>query len=253
MSPFEPSALRARRRLGRIYTFTQDYTPEEWRRYRYDYYRLVEKVDREVGAILDALRETGLEGNTLVLFSSDHGDMCGAHQMIQKSVLYDESARVPFIVRPPGGHASCPGAGRVDGAHLVSNGLDLVPTLCDYAGLDAPEVLAGRSLRALIEGRDVPGWRDHLVLESRLDGIQCDGRMVRTERYKYVIYEWGRYREQLFDLQADPGEVVNLAVESRFGDVLEEHRRLLWSWCERTGDRFGHHYAHPEAPFILPS
>ena len=81
-----------------------------------------------------------------------------------------------------------------------------------------------------------------MVAETSFDpkfgGLGTRGRMVRTERYKYIVYSWGKHREQLFDLEADPGEMVNLAVEARHQGVLARHRELLAAWVEKTGDRF---------------
>lgn len=238
ISPFEPVVIRMRNRAEPEHSFVLDLTPQDWRRYRFAYYRLVEKVDREIGRILDALRKTGLDENTLVIFSSDHGDLHGAHQLYCKTFFYEEAARVPLLISMKGVGK----AGRVDAVHLVSNGLDLFPTICDYAEADVPKELEGHSLRPLLEGRDVLKWRDHLVGETWLKAINCHGRMVRSKCYKYIVYSWGTHREQLFDMENDPGEMVNLAVESRYRDILDEHRHRLWEWCERTGDSFGRNY-----------
>ncbi|MFW6154696.1 MAG: sulfatase [Planctomycetota bacterium] len=245
-TPYEPVVARACLRADTLFNYTCDYSPDDWRRYRAAYYRLVEKVDAEIGRILDALEALGLAERTLVIFASDHGEMNGAHQLIQKSHFYEESARVPFIVAGPG-----VAAGRVE-RRLVHSTLDLLPTVCDYAGCAPPADLPGRSLRPLLAGDEAAAWRTHLVGESAIDRHGVALRMVRTERYKYVVYEWGRYREQLYDLESDPGEMVNLAVEERQGGVLDEHRRLLADWCRRTGDRFGRHYARPEVAFNVP-
>jgi len=162
--------------------------------------------------------------------------------------MYDEVVRVPLIVCPPGAE----NGGAVDGDHLVSNGLDLLPTLCDYAGLATPEGLAGASLRPLVDGRDPGDWRDQLVIETELSrNPAMSARMVRTERYKYAVYSYGRNREQLIDMRDDPGEMVNLAVERRYRDVLNAHRRRLYEWCLETGDLFEDHYSHPGQP-VLP-
>lgn len=203
--------------------------------------RLVEKVDAEIGRILDALRANGLEEDTLVVFTSDHGDGHGSHHWNQKSILYEEEVKVPMIVSLPG----VTRAGALD-EHLVSMGLDLLPTVCDYAGIALPEGLTGLSLRELAEGREPATWRDAVYAETMISvGKKLAARMVRTNQFKYAVYEWGQYREQLMDLERDPGEMVNLAVESRYADVLQEHRRLLWEWCHATGDTFGKHYSHP--------
>ena len=189
-------------------------------------------VDAQIGVVLDALRAAGLEDNTLVVFTSDHGDMDSAHKLEHKSILYEESVNVPFIMSSPGRIPQ----GAVDNTHLISNGLDLLPTLCDYAGIEAPAGRPGRSLRPLAEGKAVEQWPDFVVSESD------NGRMVRTQRFKYCLYDSGEHREQLTDLKDDPGEMKNLAEVPTFKSVLEQHRRLLKDWIERTGDRIGATY-----------
>ncbi len=128
--------------------------------------------------------------------------------------------------------------GMVDDTHLVSNGLDLLPTLCDYAGIGTPEGLHGRSLRALAQGKDIREWRDFVVSESQ------SGRMLRTDRFKYCIYDSGRDREQLIDLKRDSGEMKNLAEVEDYKDVLNTHRQLLRGWVKRTGDRIAAEYVN---------
>jgi arylsulfatase A-like enzyme len=247
--PFEPEAIRIITRGNpRIYP-GDNYSDEQWRRYRWAYYRLVEHVDAQIGQILDALDETGLADKTLIVFSSDHGDGHGAHHLVQKSFLYEEAMNVPFLVSMPG--VTKPG--HVDDRHLISSCLDFYATVCDYAGIELPDGVEGRSVRPLLSGEDGVAWRDHVVAETFWQGHNCDGRLVRTDRYKYVAYTWGAYREQLFDMVADPGEMVNLAVYSKYDSVLQQHRDLLRAWCERTGDTFyGHHYSHPGIPYMVP-
>lgn len=224
--PGEPeAALPADRVNFRTYA-RKNWTAEQWRLHRWAYARLTERVDGEIGKVLDALRKAGLEESTLIVFSSDHGDMDSAHRLEHKSVLYEESARVPFLVSWKG--VTRPGL--VDREHLVSTGLDLIPTLCDFAGIGTPQGLKGRSVRGLAEGRPVPSWRDCLVVEN------ARARMLRTDRYKYVVYESGRNREQLLDLADDPGEMINLASDPARAAVLMEHRRLLKKWYEENGE-----------------
>jgi len=192
--------------------------------------------------VLNALREAGLEDSTLIVFTSDHGDMDSAHKLEHKQVLYEESVRIPFIMSYRGVIPQ----GKVDDTHLVSNGLDLVPTLCDYAGIETPEGLQGRSLRSLARGKDTKEgprkapsqWRDFVVSESQ------SGRMLRTGRFKYCIYDSGRHREQLIDLKNDPGEMKNLAEVEDYKDVLHTHRQLLQGWVERTGDKIAAEYVN---------
>ena len=230
--PFEPEIIRVVQQHNWNAYPNRDSSPEEWRRLRWGYYRIIEKVDREIGKILGTIREYDLDDDTLIVFSSDHGEGHGAHRWNQKSILYEEVVRVPLIVRPPGGQA-----GRVNRTHLTSTGLDIFPTICDYAGVGPPANLQGRSLRPLVDGRDPEDWRDAVFVETVLNGYG-GGRAVRTDRYKYIVYDRGRYPEQLFDMKTDPGEMVNLAVESRHREVLQEHRRLLFRHIGLTKDEF---------------
>ena len=199
------------------------WSDEKWRRHRWAYCRLTERVDAQIGRVLDALREAGLEEDTLIIFSSDHGDMDAAHRMEHKTVLYEEAARVPLIVSFPG--ESVPGL--VDEAHLVSNGLDLIPTLCDYAGIDSPPGLTGKSIKPLVEGKEPGAWRTQLLVESEF------GNMIRQRRYKYNLYDCGENRDQLIDLENDPGEMVNLASDQDYQDILKEHRDNLRQLIEQ--------------------
>ena len=221
------------------------FTVEDWRKQRWGYYRMIEKVDAQIGKVLTALRQAGLEDNTLIVFTADHGECAGAHGFNQKTVLYDESARVPLIL-------AC--KGKTTGAttdKLVNTGIDLLPTMLDFAGLEVPKKLTGRSLVPLAFGQAVTSWRDYLVVEDdmsqagELDGLtpQMEGRMVRTERYKYCVFSRGNQRESLVDMQADPGETSDLATDPKFHEVLLEHRQRL--------ARFGQEYHDPLAAELL--
>jgi len=236
--PYEPQLLRLATAADRRVWPTREYTPEQWRRLRHAYYRLCETVDREIGRILESLDAAGLTKNTVIIFTSDHGDGHAAHQWNQKWALYEESARVPFIVVDP---AAPPAVrGRVDGQHLINNGLDLLPTVLDYASAPVPDELPGRSVRPLAAGDGVANWPDQVVCETNFGMLprNSTGRMVRTARYKYCVYGWGQNREQLFDLTTDPGEMVDLAVTTRAQPVLDEHRQRLRDWCRRFDDPF---------------
>jgi len=174
-------------------------------------------VDGQIARLLDALRDSGLMDRTLVIFTSDHGDMDAAHRMEHKSTLYEEVCRIPLIIRPPGNAA----AGRVDKARLVSNGLDLLPTICDYAGVEPPGGLMGRTLRPLLEGAPSGAWRRSLPVECAI------GRAILTERFKYAVYDLGANREQLMDILEDPAEMRNALDAHPDRRVLEDLRRLF--------------------------
>jgi choline-sulfatase len=177
----------------------ENWSERDWRLHRWVYHRLAERVDRHIGRVLDALETNGLAENTLVVMTSDHGDHDASHKLEHKTVLYEEAARVPLILRWPG---RIP-AGRVDGSHLVSNGLDLTPTLCAAAGLPRSPGLCGQSLLPLAEGHEPDGWRSFLTLENEI------GRMLHFGKRKYIRYESGAHAEQFADLVADPGETRN--------------------------------------------
>ena len=230
----EPEAITVKylqHRAFRQYA-RQSWSADLWRLHRWAYCRLTEMVDKHVGKLLDALRDAGLEKNTLVVFLSDHGDHDASHKLEHKSILYEEAARIPFLMAWPGVFP----AGRVDKTHLVSHGLDLLPTLCDCAGIEPPDGLLGRSLRPIAEGKPPAAWRDYVVAETK-----C-GRMLRSARYKYVVYDSGAHREQLFDLEADPRETRSLAEDPAHKALLDRHRRLLAAWVAQTPDAIARNY-----------
>lgn len=208
---------------------TASYSPDDWRRYRTYYFRLVEKVDAEIGKIVDEIDRQGLWSDTIIIFTSDHGDGIGAHQWNQKSALYEEVINIPLVVTVPGKkHAG------IVMPQLVSNGVDLFETICDWTDAAHPDCQGGVSFKEIVESGDpdMP-HQASIVVETMFDkGTNSRGWCVRTERYKYVIYDKGRYREQLFDMSLDRGEMRNLAVEERFSDVLNEHRHILDDWME---------------------
>jgi arylsulfatase A-like enzyme len=170
----------------------------------------------------------------VVIFTSDHGEGLGAHHWVVKLSLYEEPAKVPMVVRFPG----VVPAGVVNREHLVS-GIDLMPTLCDYAGLSVPPDCRGRSLKGILE-RPSSAWRQFVVSELATDPQRPEvmGRMVRTARFKYIAYSIGKNNEQLFDLAADPGETHNRAGEAMMIPELKRHRELLRQWVQQTNDHF---------------
>jgi arylsulfatase A-like enzyme len=217
---------------------TRDWDDLRWRQYLWGYYRLVELVDSQIGAVLDVLQASGKADETLVIFTADHGDGAGHHHWYQKQVLYDEVVRVPFIVAGP----CVARLGTVDRGNLMS-AIDIPPTILDYAGADRPDHVEGRSLRPLLETGE---WTPNpYVVSETLFGTGTDivgwaGRMVRTRRYKYTVYNHGEIREQLNDMKSDAGEMVNLAMDPERQVILQKHRDYLSEWCEQTGDAFLH-------------
>ena len=235
----EPAVIRELQSLASARTYpTQGWDEAKWRQYLWGYYRLIEKVDAQIGQVLATLKAVGADGNTLILFSSDHGDGAAAHSWNQKTLFYDECARVPFVVRPPGGGM----IGRRDARNLVNATLDFFPTVFDYAGIPWDQNLAGRSVRSLVENQ--AGATGHSFVISQNDlapdygksgGVR--GRMLRSTRYKYVRYSSGLNNEQLFDLDLDPGEMRDLKHDPAHALVLRGHREQLDAWMQRAGDQ----------------
>jgi arylsulfatase A-like enzyme len=234
----EPSVLAEdRARAMRPGSEIAGWGDRQWREYRWIYNHLTGVVDELIGQVLAALRTSPHADDTLIVFTSDHGEMGGSHRLKTKLYMYEESVAVPLIVSPPRRAAAGFSPG-VDRTHLVS-GLDVFPTLCDFAGLPIPVGLGGRSVRPLVEtpaGKLPAPWRDHVVAE--VNGGN-DSRMVRTARYKYVVYAQGTAREQFFDLDADPGEARNLIADAKLAPEIDRHRKLLEAWSRETKDEFG--------------
>ena len=190
---------------------------EGLREYAAIYHGMVKYIDDQVARILKKLDDSGLADNTLVIFTTDHGDMVGAHGCIGKSIssFYDDLVRIPLSMRLPG---------RIEPGTVVKqpvSQIDFMPTIMDYVGLPVPEGIHGRSMRPLVEGRDV-SWRDYAFCQRA-----SSGRMLRTERYKYSCQPNPK-TAVLYDLENDPHEDRNLAADpAHAGTVRRMHERLL--------------------------
>ena len=228
VSPYDASVLRFEQNQSYKLYPTTSYSPDDWRQYRNAYYRLTEAVDAEIGKIIAEIDRQKLWKNTVIIFTADHGDGNGAHHWNQKTALYEEVACVPMIVCLPGGK----NAGTVSDA-LINNGTDLMPSVCDWTGAELPHGRPGVSYRNVAEsGAD---GQEFIVTETNFNQTSGTlGWMVRTPKYKYVLYDKGQYREQLFDMENDRKEMRNLAVESRYNDILLQHRAILERWLKTT-------------------
>jgi len=173
--------------------------------------------------------------DTLIVFTTDHGEFMGDRGLGEKELFYDEILRVPFIVYDPSPRADAT-RGAVESRFVES--VDVVPTILDALGLPAPSHrLEGRSLLPLVRGAMAPGWRDAVFAELDYGfrrartvlgrGVRdCHAWMVRTWRWKYV--HWQGMRPQLFDLDADPSELKDLGASAGYGDVVTEMRARLF-------------------------
>jgi arylsulfatase len=212
------------------------------------YYGAISHVDHEIGALLDALEGTGRAANTLIVFSSDHGDQLFEHGINGKNCFFESAVRVPFMVSLPG---------RIKPARydqLVET-VDLLPTLLEFTRMPEPRECQGRSFASLISDMGRPyaahdavfsenvipevitGGKLDLFFEKGkgVDGIRHpDAKMVRTERWKYCYYPDG-YAE-LYDLPSDPFERTNLAGRAEFRGVEFEMRTRLLNWLINSSE-----------------
>lgn len=178
--------------------------PEVHRRALASYYGCVEWVDNAVGRLMDVLEYLGLRDRTVVIYSSDHGEMATSHGLWQKTVFFEDSVRVPLIVSWPGEWAGGIRCGGLVGL------VDILPTVCDLCGAEVPDDAEGVSIVPLLEGGGEP-LRDDLFAESVVLGSpEHAGCMMRVGRWKYCYYLDGS--EELYDLEADPNEFDNLAL-----------------------------------------
>ncbi len=216
-----------------------DYNEADWRRLRWGYYRLIERADQFVGEVIEALRDSGLEDNTIIVFLSDHGDCAGSHHWNQKTVFYEESTRVPLIISWKG-HIPT-----TVSKELVNVGLDLFPTLCDLAGMKIPKSLPGESLKQIAIGKSGDLDREYIVIQNHMvqgdpvEGVslQPHGRMIRSENYKYCLYSEGSQRESLFDMKFDALEMINQASNPLYESVMDQHRSYLRKHAEALNDQ----------------
>ncbi|MBN2088418.1 sulfatase-like hydrolase/transferase [candidate division KSB1 bacterium] len=222
---------------GRKAPYDMDEKQLQWI-YR-SYYGTISHIDHEVGQILKTLEETGQADNTIIIFTSDHGDQLLEHGLMGKNVLFDASVRVPFMIKYPN-HIR---PGQYD--DLVMS-IDLLPTLFEMLGLAHPYNCHGQSLLPLIGNSDrayesrncvfcenvIPEVFANVFNFEKGQGVMGirhpDGKMVRTKRWKYNYYPKGF--EELYDLKEDAGECKNLANDPQYRKVCDEMKSHLLDW-----------------------
>ncbi len=218
--PFDNGELRIRDEM--LAGFPR--TPEEIRRHIAAYYAMITHADAQIGRVLEILKGTGKDENTIIVFAGDNGLALGQHGLMGKQSVYEHSVHVPLIMSGPG----IPEGERRDAFCYL---LDIYPTLCDLTGLPAPDSVEGKSL--------VPAMQDasNKIRENLLFAYTKLHRGVRDERYKLIEYVVeGRRTTQLFDLQADPSELNNLAGAPDYSKILERLRKELMRWRDELGD-----------------
>jgi len=220
----EPKAIYD---LKKLHSFTIDarenWKERDWRMHRYAYHRLTERVDVQIGTVLDALESSEFADNTIVVFTSDHGEMSGTHRLEHKTVFYEESSNIPLVVW----YSDMVNSNSVDRENIISNGLDIFPTLCELAGIPTPEKLPGISFASLLNGqkkRYRP--REYLFMENEL------GFMIREGNLKYTLYDNGD--EMLVDLGNDPGEMINVHADPMYKAKKVRLKSLLEEYIEAS-------------------
>ncbi len=189
------------------------WTERKWREHRYVYCRLTELVDKQIQTILDNVPE-----NTLIIFTSDHGDHDGAHHLEHKSTFYEEATKTPLIIAKPDAQKNDAKVSR----QLCSNAFDVYATICDYAGVQVSrEVETSYSLRQIIEGKADK-------TERKLLKIECEfGNAMHSSDKVYTKYFRGKNSEQLYDLSKDPGQMHNYINDPAYKQELAALKKSL--------------------------
>jgi arylsulfatase A-like enzyme len=206
----------------------KDMTNEEialWKYNRYikDYLRTIKSVDDGVGELLDYLEESGLDENTIVVYTSDQGFYLGEHGWFDKRFMYEESFRTPILMKYP---KEIKAGTVID--KLVQN-LDFAPTFLDYAGIEAPEKMQGESFRKLVAGK-TDEWRDfayYTYYEYPAEHMVKRHYGVTTDRYKLIHFYYDIDEWELYDLETDPKEMNNQYDNPEYADIREMmHKKL---------------------------
>jgi len=198
---------------------------EEMRKLIARYWGLVSQVDMSVGAILEELDALGLSENTIVVFTSDHGDMMGAHKLVEKGLIFEESAKVPFMIRFP---AMFESSGTI--ASRISL-IDIVPTLLEMMNKPVPESLQGRSLVPWMQGDQTEA---DFVFSEWNSNSSNSRTVVSPDGMKLCIGK--EERGLLFDLEKDPSEQVNLFDHPDYQEAIKELTQQIVKWQQETGD-----------------
>ena len=208
------------------------------------YMGLIKQIDDHLGRLFQFMEEQGRMEDTLIVFTSDHGDYLGDHWLGEKEQFHEESVRIPFIVYDPSSEADVT-RGTADNRLVES--LDVVPTFIDAAGGQPPyHILEGRSLLPILHGKQPSNWRSYAVSESEfgartafwehdLESHDARATMIRTADWKFVFFE--AFPPQLFDLKNDPCELNDLGGDPAYGDIRQEMRDMMFESLRRRRTR----------------
>jgi len=184
--------------------------------------RCLVAIDESLGKVLASLEEMGELENTVVIYSSDNGYFMGEHTFLDKRLAYENSMRVPMLIRYP---KMIKENTKVKAQCL---NIDIAPTILNLAGIDKPDYMQGESMVSLLEGKNEKNWRDAILFEYYVDSYWPyagpNQIAVRTENYKLVDAFLANDIDELYDLKNDPGEMNNLINDRRYDDIEKELR-----------------------------
>jgi N-acetylglucosamine-6-sulfatase len=255
MMPFIGTSIgrrNPRRNYAKHYEVDSWLSDEEAKREAYNIYmkhylRCVKGVDDNLARLFAKLEETGQMDNTVIIYTGDQGFMLGEHDYMDKRWMYDESQRMPFLVRYP---RSIPAGSRSDA--IVEN-VDYGPTMLAFAGVETPEYMQGKSFREICEtGQEPEGWKQETYYRYWMHMAHHDnpGHLgIRTKTHKLIYYYGVNYEGkqqtppgwELYDLVNDPTEVVNQIDNPEYAEVAIEMKQRLADLRKRVGDD-GSHY-----------
>lgn len=204
---------------------------EQWRR---NYYAMTANLDWNLGRFFQAIDDAGIRDNTLVVFTSDHGEMFGAHGRRAKNIFYEEASRIPYLMRMPG---TIP-AGTVSDACLST--VDIMPTVLSLLGLPIPEAVEGMDLSGVAKGEAAPEPRAALLENTGACAAWQNGyewRGVRDKRFTYATYRVDQ-SELLFDNVEDPLQMHNLAQDPTHTETVKELRAFMHDKMGSLNDTF---------------
>tara|TARA_E500000331_G_scaffold335089_1_gene360909 strand:- start:1697 stop:3121 length:1425 start_codon:yes stop_codon:yes gene_type:complete len=193
------------------------------------YYGATSWVDSALGRLMKMLHDNGMEDDTIVLFTADHGDNLGSHHKWNKSLMYQESTSVPYILHVPGVTE-----GTVVETQMVSH-VDIMPTLLDLVGIDTPPHVQGRSVAPVIRGDEDVLPNNHVFIESEIQAVGIrTPQYTLAKRFDRTTGETSRENMRLYDVQADPFEMTNLAASDPGHCAIAELEGMLDDWHEHT-------------------
>ncbi|NMA83420.1 MAG: sulfatase-like hydrolase/transferase [Epulopiscium sp.] len=220
--PKEP----ANRRRGIAAQLAEDLTMEDWREVWAAHLGLVNMVDSAIGDVLESIKKLGKYEDTVIVFTSDHGDHLGQHKMYQKMEMYDQAIQVPFIYKAP--------KGKVQQWDVPVSHLDIVPTILEMLNIELPKDLDGISLASSIIGEEAPIGKPVFCQYSGNPTVGDLRRAVIEGQYKY-IYD-PRDQAELYDLINDPLEMNNLAGDKKYETIEKDLHEKGMNWAKIHGD-----------------